>query len=279
MVTTASAFVSVPGTELYYEKTGTGPLLFLMDGGGGDARRTGALVERLADRYTVVTYDRRGMSRSALGDPAPELGPQVHTQDLALLMEALADGPSLLFGHSVGGVIGLHLTASRPDLVSVYAAHEPSELALLTGADREAAAGLIAAAEADYRTAGWGPALAHMARFNDIDLAGQDAEPDVVPAPMTAEQLANIEFFLAHEIGSYRHHLLADADLDALKSGPARIVPLAGRPSDSSWSYRCARSLADRLGTPLEAFPGGHNGLKTHPTAFANRLHEALAAT
>ncbi|MFK0101926.1 alpha/beta fold hydrolase [Streptomyces sp. NPDC091040] len=278
MVTT-TAHVSVPGTELYYEKTGTGPLLFLMDGGGGDARRTAALVERLADRYTVVTYDRRGMSRSAVGDPAPELGPQVHTEDLALLMEALADGPSLLFGHSVGGVIGLHLTARRPDLVSVYAAHEPSELALLTGADREAAAGLIAAAESDYRTSGWGPALGHMARFNDIDVTAQDAEPDVVPAPMTPEQLANIEFFLAHEIGSYRHHLMSDADLDALKSGPARIVPLAGRPSERSWSYRCARNLADRLGTPLESVPGGHNGLKTHPTGFAARLHEVLTAS
>lgn len=278
MVTT-TAHVSVPGTELYYEKTGTGPLLFLMDGGGGDARRTAALVDRLSDRYTVVTYDRRGMSRSVVGDPAPELGPQVHTEDLALLMEALADGPSLLFGHSVGGVIGLHLTARRPDLVSVYAAHEPSELALLAGADREAAAGLIAAAESDYRTAGWGPALAHMARFNDIDMTAQDAEPDVVPAPMTPEQLANIEFFLAHEIGAYRHHLLSDVDLDALKSGPARIVPLAGRPSDRSWSYRCARNLADRLGTPLESFPGGHNGLKTHPTAFADRLHEVLTAS
>ncbi|MFB8209339.1 MULTISPECIES: alpha/beta fold hydrolase [unclassified Streptomyces] len=278
MVTT-TAHVSVPGTELYYEKTGTGPLLFLMDGGGGDARRTAALVERLADRYTVVTYDRRGMSRSAVGDPAPELGPQVHTEDLALLMEALADGPSLLFGHSVGGVIGLHLTARRPDLVSVYAAHEPSELALLTGADREAAAGLIAAAESDYRTSGWGPALGHMARFNDIDVTAQDAEPDVVPAPMTPEQLANIEFFLAHEIGSYRHHLMSEADLDALKSGPARIVPLAGRPSERSWSYRCARNLADRLGTPLESVPGGHNGLKTHPTGFAARLDEVLTAS
>jgi len=73
MQTTQSNTLRVPGATLYHEVRGSGPVLLLICGGVYDAAGYAALADRLADRYTVVTYDRRGNSRSPLdGPPAPQ---------------------------------------------------------------------------------------------------------------------------------------------------------------------------------------------------------------
>src|SRR5712692_9919310 len=56
--------LKVPGANLYYEVRGSGPVLLLVCGGIYDAAGYAGLAGPLADRYTVVTYDRRGNSRS-----------------------------------------------------------------------------------------------------------------------------------------------------------------------------------------------------------------------
>src|SRR5580704_14309875 len=52
--------------DLYYERRGDGPPLLLITGGGGDAGYYSALAGILAGDFTVLTYDRRGNSRSRL---------------------------------------------------------------------------------------------------------------------------------------------------------------------------------------------------------------------
>ena len=54
----------VPGAQLYYETRGSGPLMLMIPGANGDADAFGMVADRLAARHTVVTYDRRGFSRS-----------------------------------------------------------------------------------------------------------------------------------------------------------------------------------------------------------------------
>ncbi|HEY8745795.1 MAG TPA: alpha/beta hydrolase, partial [Chloroflexota bacterium] len=84
---------------------------------------------------------------------------------------------------------------------------------------------------------------------------------------------ANMEFFLAHDAPAVRRYRL---DLAALRAASTRIVPAAGRSSRDRWLYRCTAALAERLGTSLEEFPGGHNGYMLHPRAFAARLREVF---
>ena len=59
--------VTANGTELYHEVRGTGPAVLLIMGATGDGGHLDALAERLADEFTVISYDRRGNGRS----PAP----------------------------------------------------------------------------------------------------------------------------------------------------------------------------------------------------------------
>lgn len=60
--------LTVSGAHLHYEVRGTGTVLLMLTGGHGDAHTMDALADHLADQYTVVTYDRRGLSRSTIED-------------------------------------------------------------------------------------------------------------------------------------------------------------------------------------------------------------------
>ena len=64
-----SNMLKVPGASLYYEVRGAGPTLLLISGGPADADVFAGLVGWLASRYTVVTYDPRGNSRSPFDGP------------------------------------------------------------------------------------------------------------------------------------------------------------------------------------------------------------------
>ena len=52
--------VNANGTELYYEMRGAVPPVLLIMGATGDGGHLDALADKLADEFTVISYDRRG---------------------------------------------------------------------------------------------------------------------------------------------------------------------------------------------------------------------------
>jgi pimeloyl-ACP methyl ester carboxylesterase len=118
------ATIIVYGIRLAYEETGIGPPVVWVHGGFTDRRGSDLLVPRLAQRFRMVTYDRRGHSQS---ERVP--GRQAvmdHVGDLAALIEQLDAAPAHLLGHSDGGEIALKLAVQRPELVASVCLHEPS---------------------------------------------------------------------------------------------------------------------------------------------------------
>src|SRR3954471_7582696 len=73
--------VTVPGARLYYEATGSGPVLLLIHGAPADAGVFAPIVDLLAEDYTVVQYDTRGISRSQTDGPPEEIPVSVHADD------------------------------------------------------------------------------------------------------------------------------------------------------------------------------------------------------
>ena len=63
----------VPEARVYYEVAGSGPVLLLISGGAADADFFTPIVGFLADHYTVVRYDPRGISRSRLDGPVEDV--------------------------------------------------------------------------------------------------------------------------------------------------------------------------------------------------------------
>jgi pimeloyl-ACP methyl ester carboxylesterase len=125
------ANVNVNGVDLFFETTGSGERMVLTHGSWTNGTSWAAVVAALAERFQVVTWDRRGHTRSQPGKGPGSLSEDA--ADLAALIEHLSESPVHVVGNSYGGSIVLTLLTTRPDLIATAAVHEPPLLACLTG--------------------------------------------------------------------------------------------------------------------------------------------------
>ncbi|MET8025332.1 alpha/beta fold hydrolase [Streptomyces avermitilis] len=272
--------LSVPGATLHYQVEGSGPVLLLSQSGEGDADRTVDLVPHLADAFTVVTYDRRGLSRSTLEDPARPVTMAEHADDVARLLAEVADGPALMAGFSMGGAIGLQVVARHPGVLGTLIAHEPVTPNLLPEADRARHRAELAAIQEAYASGGLSGAFPAIARHLGIDPAHDDTEDGLTPQPMTPRRQANFGFFIGTEFTAVTTDRLDPAEpVRAAALAGTRIIAATGRTTRPTvHTYGCALALADLLGTEPVVFPGGHNGNTAFPRATAQALKVTLAA-
>ncbi|MEO3416690.1 3-oxoadipate enol-lactonase [Roseovarius sp. CAU 1744] len=82
---------------------------------GTDLRLWDALLPRLPDGFRLIRYDKRGHGLSECPDGPYEMDELV--ADAEGLIEGLGLGPVIFVGLSIGGMIGLALSAKRPDLM------------------------------------------------------------------------------------------------------------------------------------------------------------------
>ncbi|MEU9941291.1 alpha/beta fold hydrolase [Streptomyces lavendulae] len=273
--TRQTSSLPVPGATLHYRLEGSGPLLLISQSGEGDADRTVDLVPHLTDAFTVLTYDRRGLSRSRLAEPGRTTSIAEHAEDVHRLLAAVTDGPALMLGCSLGAVIGLHLAARHPGQVSTLVAHEPVAPRLLPAAERVRHEAELAGIRELHRTAGLAEALAEVARSLGIDPVRQETEPGLTPQPMDERRRANFGYFLEHDVLAVLQDTLDPA---ALAGSTTRILAAVGATTPATvFDHGCVIALAELLGTGTETFPGGHNGNTTHPRAYAARLRALLA--
>jgi pimeloyl-ACP methyl ester carboxylesterase len=121
---------TVNGVRLFYTLTGNaGPPLVLVHGSWADHGDWDFVVPALAERFRVLTYDRRGHSRSERPSGQGSLDEDV--ADLAALIEQLDLAPAHVVGHSSGGSIVLRLATRRPELFRSMSVQEPALLHLL----------------------------------------------------------------------------------------------------------------------------------------------------
>ncbi|WRZ94672.1 alpha/beta hydrolase [Streptomyces sp. NBC_01007] len=277
MHVTRTGRLSVPGATLYYEVRGAGPLLLVSQSGEGDANRSDAMVDHLVDAYTVVTYDRRGLSRSLLDDPTRGATLDEHVDDVHRLLLHLADGPALMLGCSMGAVIGLRLAQRHPERLSVLVAHEPAIPGMLPDAERIRARRELDEMREVFHRDGWVAGVRRIGEILGIDPARQEVEPGARTVPLDASREANFTFFIEHDALTMSRAELGPDEIGALKGGPVRVVPAAGRTTPRQvFDYRCAEELAAGLGAGPVHFPGGHNGNLTHPKGFAELLRTLL---
>jgi pimeloyl-ACP methyl ester carboxylesterase len=105
----------VKDVRLRYFVGGEGPPLLLLHGLGGGAANWADLAPILARRHRVLVPDLPGHAGSAPLPAAVTLDPYVDR--VARLAEHEELGEAAVVGHSLGGLIGLRLAVSRPELV------------------------------------------------------------------------------------------------------------------------------------------------------------------
>ena len=118
-------FVVSNGARLYCEKQGTGHSLLFIAGSTGDAGNFTRAAALLADEFAVVTYDRRGNSRSERPEGWTTTSVAEQADDAAGIIHALGLEPAVVFGASAGGPIALDLMIRYPRLALLALAAMP----------------------------------------------------------------------------------------------------------------------------------------------------------
>lgn len=142
--------IVVNGVGLAVEQTGDGPPMVLVHGSWSDRHAWELVAPRLAGRYRVITYDRRGHSQSERPPGTPGL--VAHAADLAALIGHLQAAPAHIVANSFGGVIALEVAVSYPHRVASLCLHEPPAFAVVRD-DPELRTALEQARELEQRVA------------------------------------------------------------------------------------------------------------------------------
>jgi pimeloyl-ACP methyl ester carboxylesterase len=246
-------------TDLYHEVRGDGLPVVFISGATGDAGHFTGTAERLADEFTVVSYDRRGNSRS------PAHGPfsiAAQADDAAELIEALGIAPAVVFGTSGGGNILLELMCRRADVVRGAIVHEPALLALLPEDDPATAdfAPVIELAATDPRAAteAFGRAMIDDATFDGLEPEARE------------RMLGNGANLFGNELDAFMSHLPDEAKL-AAASVPAELLFSQGS-LDLFTRTEIVAWLESSLGVQRRFVSGHHAPYLNQPEVFAEEL-------
>jgi pimeloyl-ACP methyl ester carboxylesterase len=272
--------LEAPGAVLHYDvwdNGGGGHPVLLLIGSPMGASGFAALAEQFADR-TVVTYDPRGTERSQRTDGEPPGStPGEHAEDLRALIQAVDAGPADVFGSSGGAVNALALVARHPRLIGTLVAHEPPAAQELP--DREPVLAACADIRETYQRSGFGPAMATfialVSHAGPIPpgFGGQPApDPAAFGLPAQDDGSRDDPLLGLHMTACAGYQL----DFGALRAAPTHILLGVGSQSGQMMAGRAAVAVAERLGTTPVTFPGGHDGFRSEPSAFAAVLRTVL---
>lgn len=96
--------------------SGEGPPLLLIMGFGGTMDMWGfPFLSRLMKKFTVISFDHRGMGESSLGIRVPSI--ERFASDAAGLLDGLGVKKAHVLGWSMGGYVAQELALCRPNLV------------------------------------------------------------------------------------------------------------------------------------------------------------------
>ncbi|WP_433198383.1 alpha/beta fold hydrolase [Nocardia sp. CA-107356] len=293
MTETAVRIVETTGARLHTESAGTGPDLVLIPGGGGDAGMYEAVVPLLTDRYRVITFDRRGNSRSPFTDPHAAIDIATQAADVIAILDAYAIERAHIFGSSGAAIITLELLAAHADRLHDAVVHEAPLVQLLSegspARSELAEIGRLAVEKSPLRAfAAFGvltmPNVPRVLRssFGQVLMAGGSRVSLTIgaalrrltrarPSTMT-RQLNNADLLLVRELPAFCFDYHPDAAALRKVAVPWRLG--TGRESVGKPYYLATHTLAGELGRDCVEFPGGHVPYQLQPEAFVDRLLE-----
>ena len=136
---------SADGTKIVYEMVGSGPALIMLHGGGQTRRAWNdrGYVDKLKDRFTVITIDLRGSGESDKPTQPEAYALDRRLEDIVAVADAAKAQRFLLWGFGHGASIGRYLTARSDRVISMVYVGAPMGPAV-TGVVKDAITGMRA---------------------------------------------------------------------------------------------------------------------------------------
>lgn len=274
-----SGVIKAAGADLYFERRGEGPPLLLIVGGGGDCGFYAALAGILAGEYTVLTYDRRGNSRSTLRNGNARIQIADQSADAVAVLHANGFASARIFGNSGGATIALDLAAHCPQVVEAVVCHEPPVPAVLPDAVEYRA--IFDDIDRILQTQGWRAAFTlfqtKVVSASPGSVAVLLDPPKVLAPSRLLERMQRVsnnwEYMMRYEVRSFIDY---EPDLDRIAANHVRIAVAYGAATQDATAIRMSIAAAELLGAESVAFPGGHTAPTEIPGRFAEKLRSLL---
>jgi pimeloyl-ACP methyl ester carboxylesterase len=267
-----SGSAQVNGAELYHEVRGTGPTVLLIHGAFLDAGCYDALADILSRDFTVVTYDRRGYSRSPRPAGWSQTSVEEQADDADALLTALGLAPAAVFGSSSAGLIALDLAIRHADHLRGAILHEAGIFACLPQAYVEEQLGAFSAM-VEQAVATGGPRAGQQAVLGA--LAGEGGFDSLATESVRTRWLGNAELVFGTEFPTMLMAYRPSADAIAAVQVPVQVL----RAEDSvPINIAASEWLAAQTNTRLLECPGSHLAYVNRPEEVAPAIRLVMAS-
>lgn len=251
-------YVTSDDARLYCRRYGNGKPMVLMHGACVDSDFFSDLAHMLAEHFSVITFDRRGYSRSS--SPEDHLfSIPAQARDAAAVIRSVGE-PCNVLAHSAATVIGMELAVRNPELLNKLLLYE-APIAECLPLEHEALPLLSRIME--------------MVRSGKYQRALNLFLPLIGPADRRAPSEKQRGFydrknsihFMMHEFYQVFYY---HPDYQGLAKGNVTVG--VGELSADTHHGPIAAELARRTGAQLLYFPGRHNAPHDLPKEFAYML-------
>jgi pimeloyl-ACP methyl ester carboxylesterase len=252
--------------EIYCERRGNGPIVLLIHGAMEDAGYYSSAADILADKFTVVSYDRRCNSRSS-GDRSVDMMVPQQARDAASIIKAMGGGKAVVVGRSGGAIIGLELATKRPELIDFLIVYEAPVIEILPKDNAEKWRSFV---RGIYTKSQYEGSQAAQIEFMRSLINVPDSP---IPPDLNERLSGNISFFFEHEFRSFYGYL---PNIEVIRKNNVHLVTATGRDSENAYYVQATKALAARLGCENIEFPGHHDLSLWMPREFANAIQNTL---
>ena len=264
--------VANEGSSLKVWHQGSGPLLILIQGGGGDGSRFNSSIPSLSTSYNVATYDRRGNGQSTVTKPGT-LNPWESAGDVIAIIKALGYSKASLFGTSSGGLIALQVVASYPEHVSTCIIHEIPIITILPNDDIWRIHNAYIVMQT-YEESGAEAALKEFRAGLSKKLISVQGKERTEQPSRTVRPPHKLDYFFKYEFLVFH---IYTPNLNQCRASGVPIATVEGEESKGVFHASSAQVQSDILGCRHMVWPGAHAPFVTIPEVFAEKLHETIS--
>ena len=260
MIFTEGFCKSFDGTKLFCRVKGSGQPILMIHGAVVDSDFFESTAALFAENYKIVTYDRRGYSRS--GGNSCEDFYETSAKDALTVMDNFCPGEKyIIIAHSAGALIASKLAKFYPEKINLVVLHEPPLVSYLEPncEDEEKIKRISAFLDKERFVRAGREFLMLVAENSDVQTEK--------PSETLIREEQNLRFFLEHEFNK----VFSREDIVSL-SAFSDFVVCAGKDHPKSFLYKVVKNFSEEFDLPFFEVSGKHNSAFEIPEIFHREI-------